>query len=292
MKLARRLVLARAAKCLEQHGIPEPLPDAEVLLAHVLSLPRLHVYIDGLQSISSSQCQAYQDCLRRRLRGEPVQYITGEQEFRSLAFEVNPSVLIPRPESELLVDYGTQLARHWSKLNGTTRLRCLDVGAGSGNLGICLLRELPDCKVCAIDSSRAALNVARRNARRLGVDDRWQGLCGDLVRPLRSNASGYAVCLANLPYVTDAEWQDLPGHIRDHEPATALLGGVDGLDLIRRLIAAVPAVLAPQGVLLLEVGWQQADAVEGFMRRTGQFRSTGRYRDFAGIERVVWGRVV
>ena len=295
MILARRRVLARATRCLEQHGIPEPLPDAEVLLAHVLTLPRLHIYVDGLQPISASQHRAYLGCLRRRMRGEPVQYITGEQEFRSLAFEVNPDVLIPRPESELLVDYGARLARHWAKQSGTMRFRCLDVGAGSGNLGISLLRELPDCSVCAIDSSLAALIVARRNACRLGVEDRWQGLCGDLVAPLASKASNspsFAVCLANLPYVTDSEWQLLPTHIRDHEPAAALLGGADGLDVIRRLIAAVPTVLAPQGVLLLEVGWQQADAVERLMRRTAQFRSTGRYRDFAGIERVVWGRAL
>jgi release factor glutamine methyltransferase len=224
------------------------------------------------------------------MQGEPVQYITGEQEFRSLAFEVNPHVLIPRPESELLVDYGVHWAKHWAGQNGTLRLRCLDVGTGSGNLGISLLQELPDCSVWAIDSSLAALNVARRNARRLGVDDRWQGLCGDLVEPLWSESPPFAVCLANLPYVTDAEWLTLPTHIRDHEPAAALLGGADGLDVIRRLVAAVPGVLAAQGTLLLEVGWQQAEAVEGLMRRTPLFKATGRYRDFAGIERVVWGR--
>jgi release factor glutamine methyltransferase len=107
---------------------------------------------------------------------------------------------------------------------------------------------------------------------------------------LWSESPPFAVCLANLPYVTDAEWLTLPTHIRDHEPAAALLGGADGLDVIRRLVAAVPGVLAAQGTLLLEVGWQQAEAVEGLMRRTPLFKATGRYRDFAGIERVVWGR--
>ena len=289
MSLARRSVLERATRCLERHGVPEPLPDAEVLLAHVLTLPRLHIYIDVLQPVGLSQQRAYLDCLRRRIRGEPVQYITGQQEFHSLAFEVNPHVLIPRPESELLVDYGVRWAKHWARQNGALRLRCLDVGTGSGNLGISLLQELPGCSVCAIDSSLAALNVARRNARQLGVDGRWQGLCGDIVEPLQSKSPCFAVCLANLPYVTDAEWQTLPAHIRDYEPADALIGGTDGLDLVRRLIAAAPAVLAPRGTLLLEVGWQQADAVEVLMRRTARFKVTGRCRDFAGIERVVWG---
>ena len=290
MSLTRHSVLQGAMRCLERHGVPEPLPDAEVLLAHVLTLPRLHIYIDALQPISLSQQRAYLDCLRRRIRGEPVQYITGKQEFRSLAFEVNPHVLIPRPESELLVEYGVHWAKGWARDNGTSRLRCLDVGTGSGNLGISLLHELPDCSLWAIDASLPALNVAGRNARQLGVDDRWQGLCGDLIEPLRSESPHFAVCMANLPYVTNAEWQTLPVHVRDYEPAAALLGGRDGLDIIRRLVAAAPEILAPQGTLLLEVGWQQADAVENLMRQTLPFQATGRWGDFAGIERVVWGR--
>ena len=269
--------------------MPEPLPDAEVLLAHVLTLPRLHIYIDAHRPISPSQQQVYLDCLRRRIRGEPVQYITGKQEFHSLDFEVTPHVLIPRPESELLVDGAVRWGKHWARQNGASRFRCLDVGTGSGNLGISLLQELPDCTAFAIDSSMAAIRVARRNALRLGVDDRWQGLCGDLVGPLRPGSPRFAVCLANLPYVTDAEWQLLPAHIREYEPAAALMGGTDGLDLIRRLISAAPEVLSAPGTLLLEVGWQQADAVERLMRQTPQFQVTGRYRDFAGIERVVWG---
>ena len=291
MSLARRSVLQRATRCLERHGVPEPVPDAEVLLAHVLALPRLHLHIDALQPISPSQQRDYLDCLRRRIRGEPVQYITGKQEFRSLAFDVNPHVLIPRPESELLVDHGVRWAKRWASENGTSRLRCLDVGSGSGNLGISLLHDLPDCSVWAVDSSLPALNVAKYNARQLGVGDRWQGLCGDLVEPLRSESPGFAVCVANLPYVTNAEWETLPAHIKDYEPAAALLGGTDGLELIRRLIVAVPAVLAPRGTLLLEVGWQQAEPVERLMRRTARFEVTSKCTDFAGIERLVWGRM-
>ena len=292
MSLARRSVLQRATGCLERHGVPEPQADAEVLLAYVLMLPRLQIHIDALEPVTLWQQRAYQDCLRRRIQGEPVQYITGAQEFHSLPFEVNPHVLIPRPESELLVDQGVRWAKHWATQNAASHIHCLDVGTGSGNLGISLLQELPNCSVCAVDSSFAALNVARRNACRLGVSDRWQGLCGDLVESLSSQASCFAVCVANLPYVTNAEWRQLPAHIRDHEPAAALRGGSDGLDVIRRLIAAAPAVLARQGTLLLEVGWQQAAAVERLVRKTARFEATGKYRDFAGIERVVWGRTL
>ena len=291
MSLALRPVLQRAAQCLARRQVAEPLADAEVLLADVLTLPRLNLYVDAHRRLSDAEHDAYRAHLGRRIQGEPVQYITGKQEFRSLTFEVGPQVLIPRPESELLVEHGARWARQWASRHGTSDLWCLDVGAGSGNLGISLLRELPACTVCGVDSSPAALQVARRNARRLGVAAGWHGLCGDLVAPLQSDAPRFAACVANLPYVTDAEWQALPPHIKDHEPAAALLGGADGLDVIRRLIAAAPAVLAPQGMLLLEVGWRQAAAVQALMRRAARFDATGVHRDFAGIERVVWGRM-
>ena len=287
--MALRSVLQRAARCLERHRVDEPLADAEVLLADVLTLPRLHLYIDAHHPLNAVQHHAYLAHLHRRMRGEPVQYITGKQEFRSLIFEVDPHVLIPRPESELLVEHGVHWARNWAKLRGTSNLWCLDVGAGSGNLGISLLHELPAYSACAIDSSHAALKVARRNAQQLGVADRWHGLCADLVESLQSDSKRFALCVANLPYVTTVEWRALPMHVKDHEPAAALLGGVDGLDAIRRLVAGVPAVLAPQGMLLLEVGWQQADAVKALMWQTARFEAIGAHQDFAGIDRVVWG---
>jgi len=291
MSPALRSVLRHAAQCLERHRVAEPLADAEVLLADVLTLPRLHLYIDAHRPLSDAQRDAYRAHLGRRTQGEPVQYITGKQEFRSLTFEVSPQVLIPRPESELLVEHGARWAREWAKRHGTSKLWCLDVGTGSGNLGISLLHELPGCSACGVDSSLAALKVARRNARQLGVATRWHGLCADLVEPLQRDTPRFAVCVANLPYVTDDEWQALPPHIRNHEPAAALLGGADGLDVIRRLIITAPAVLAPQGMLLLEVGWRQAVAVEALMRQAARFEATGVHRDFAGIDRVVWGRV-
>jgi release factor glutamine methyltransferase len=291
MSLALRTALQRAARCLQRRQVDEPLADAEVLLADVLTLPRLNLYIDAHRPLSDAQHHAYLAHLCRRMQGEPVQYITGKQEFRSLSFEVNPQVLIPRPESELLVEHGVRWARQWAKRHGESDLRCLDVGAGSGNLGVSLLHELPECRVGAIDSSLAALKVARRNARQLGVADRWFGLCGDLLEPLLPDPSGFAVCVANLPYVTAAEWQALPPHVKDHEPVTALLGGTDGLDVIRRLIATAPDVLASQGVLLLEVGWQQASAAQALAQQTARFEATGVHRDFAGIERVVWARM-
>jgi release factor glutamine methyltransferase len=217
-----------------------------------------------------------------------VQYITGRQEFWSLDFDVNPQVLIPRPESELLVEHGSRLVRQWCAAHAQLPLYVLDVGTGSGNLAISLAHALPQSMVWGLDIAPGALSVAQRNARRLGVAARLTWVCSDLVAALQADARRFALCVGNLPYVTTAEWQQLPREIRDYEPPGALLGGSDGLDLIRRLIATSPGILAPGGTLLLEVGWQQATTVINIIRQSGQFREVGAYRDFAGIARVIW----
>jgi release factor glutamine methyltransferase len=235
---------------------------------------------------------AYRGRLQRRLNGEPVQYITGKQEFWSLEFAVSPHVLIPRPESEVLVAQGTRLAQEWRTRHPQAQLALLDVGAGSGNLAISLAHTLPQAQVWAVDRAYGALQVARQNAQRLGVAERLHWLCNDLVTAFQDGRHAFALCVANLPYVTTAEWQSLPREIKDYEPPGALCGGRDGLELIRRLIATSPAVLAPGGSLLLEVGWQQATAVQELIRQQGYFCSTGVYHDSAGIERVVWAQVL
>jgi release factor glutamine methyltransferase len=220
-----------------------------------------------------------------------VQYITGHQEFWSLEFEVNPQVLIPRPESELLVEHGMHAVRQWCATQQKLAPRLLDVGTGSGNLAISLAAALPQSQVWGSDVALDALRMAQANARRLGVADRLRWVCGDLMIPFRVNSRCFALCVANLPYVSVSEWQQLPREIRDHEPRGALVGGDDGLDLIRRLVVTSPGVLAPGGVLLLEVGQGQAPAVIDLMRRSKQFQATGMLQDFAGIARVVWGHV-
>jgi release factor glutamine methyltransferase len=225
------------------------------------------------------------------LQGEPVQYITGRQEFWSLEFAVDSHVLIPRPESELLVEHGARLAQQWCVAHPQAQLALLDVGTGSGNLAISLAHTLPQAQVWAVDCAFGALQVARRNAQRLGVVERLHWICGDLLTTFQMRGWRFALCVANLPYVTAAEWSSLPREIKDHEPCGALCGGKDGLDLIRRLIMTGPDLLAAGGTLLLEVGWQQAAAVQGVIRQQGRFGATGVYHDFAGIERVVWAQM-
>jgi release factor glutamine methyltransferase len=284
--------LRHAIRCLERHGVSEPRAAAEVLLSDLLETTRPHLYLDAACPLSTDQQAAYVGRLQRRLRGEPVQYITGKQEFWSLEFAVSPHVLIPRPESEILVEQGVCLAQKWWTTHPHIRLAVLDVGTGSGNLAVSLAHTLPQAHVWAVDRAHQALQVARQNAQRLGVAERLHWVCSDLITAFQGSKRCFALCVANLPYVTTAEWHSLRREIKDYEPFEALCGGRDGLELIRRLVASSPEILAPGGVLLLEVGWQQAMAVQETIRQQGHFSSTGVYHDLAGIERVVWAQVL
>jgi release factor glutamine methyltransferase len=292
MNQSRGAALRQAIGCLERHGVSEPRAVAEVLLSDLLGTTRPRLYLDAACPLRLDQQAAYSKRVQRRLCGEPVQYITGKQEFWSLEFAVSPQVLIPRPESEVLVEQGARLAQEWCALHPQAQLAILDVGTGSGNLAISLAYTLPQAHLWAVDRACGALQVAQQNAQRLGVAARLHWICNDLVTAFQAGRHFFALCVANLPYVTTAEWQSLPQEIKDYEPPGALCGGRDGLELIRRLIAASPAVLAPDGVLLLEVGWQQATAVQEIVRQQEHFSSTGVYYDGAGLERVVWARVL
>jgi len=284
--------LRQALRCLERHGVSEPQAAAEVLLSDLLETTRPQLYLDAVCSLSPDQQAAYLGRLQRRLRGEPVQYITGKQEFWSLAFAVSPHVLIPRPESEILVEQGVRLAQECCTTHPHARLAVLDVGTGSRNLAVSLAHTLPQAHVWAVDRAYEALQVARQNAQRLGVAERLHWVCSDLITAFQDGTRYFALCVANLPYVTTAEWHSLSREIKDYEPPGALCGGQDGLELIRRLIVSSPEVLVPGGMLLLEVGWQQAMAVQETIRQQGHFSATGVYHDLAGIERVVWARVL
>lgn len=291
MSACLQAVLQDAMHCLASHHVPEPEATAEVLLADVLALPRWRLRFESNRTLSAAQHAAYLERLQRRLKGEPVQYILGSQEFWSLPFTVNPHVLIPRPESELLVEYGVSHVRQWQAKYHHEALWLLDVGTGSGNLAISLAHTIPESQVCGIDRALGALRVAQHNARQLGVAEQVHWLCGDLVTALHGAKQRFALCVANLPYVTLTEWQHLPREIKDHEPIEALQGGQSGLDLIRRLLATSVDLLAPEGVLMLEVGWQQAAAVLEDFQRQGAFQALGSYQDYSGIDRVVWGQV-
>jgi release factor glutamine methyltransferase len=280
-----RQALIAATDALRAAGIEDPRLDAELLLAEATGWDRARLVAESEAEVPPSAARRFGEMVRRRLRREPVAYITGRRGFRRIELEVDPRVLIPRPETELLVELALELRP----------ARLLDVGTGSGAIALAVADELPECEVVATDASPAALEVARANAERLGLFGRVSFHPGTLP----PGDARFDLVLANLPYVGEAEWPSLQPDVTEWEPREALLAGPDGLDAIRFLFLSSRLRLSsplwriktnsPVGALALEVGEGQAGAVGEMMRGAGFFAIETR-RDLAGIERVVVGR--
>jgi release factor glutamine methyltransferase len=295
--------LGASVDALSAAGIDEPRLDAELLLGEAIGCGRAALTADAEAEVPAPAARRFGEMVRRRLRREPVAYILGRKGFRRIELEVDPRVLIPRPETELLVELALELGP----------ARVLDVGTGSGAIALAVADELPDCEVTATDASLAALEVARANASRLGLADRVRFIQGTL-----PEQGGFDLILANLPYVAERDWPSLQPEVTRWEPPEALLAGPDGLDAYRRFIpecagpfnryaseksagpfnryaskkSAGPLnryAVERTGALAVEVGEGQAPAVAGLMRGAG-FGGVETRRDLAGIERVVVGR--
>jgi release factor glutamine methyltransferase len=261
--------VARGAATLAAAGVDTPRLDAELLLAEALGVDRTRLFLDASAPVHPANLARFQQLIERRVAREPVAYILGRRDFRRLTLAVDRRVLIPRPETELLVEVGLSLP---------TGVRVADVGTGSGAVALALKDERPDLDVVGIDLNKDAVAVARDNASRLGLDAQF--LEGDLLSGLDVR---FDAVLANLPYV--AEGASLPPEISEWEPASALFAGADGLDVIRRLLSQVDGV----SLVALEIGFDQGDAVAALVSQAG-FGSVERLRDLAGHERVVVGR--
>jgi release factor glutamine methyltransferase len=251
--------------------------DAEALLGHVLNRNRAWLIANHDASVSPEQSQTYSDLLARRLAGEPIQYILREAEFYGLPFRVTPDVLIPRPETEHLVETVIEFAKRFE------RPRIVDVGTGSGAIAIALAHVLPNAHITATDLSPAALELARENAVRNGLSNRVRFLQGDLLQPV--DAERFDIVVSNPPYVPDADRASLAIEVRDHEPALALFAGQDGLSIYRRLIPAAYASLTAGGFIALEIGWGQAQDIEHLLI-AGGFRDVELTPDLQCIPRV------
>lgn len=252
--------------------------EAQCLLQHILEVPRSYLLAHPEQVLSASQQAAYDTLLQRRLLGEPVAHIVGEREFFGLMFKVTPDTLIPRPETELLVELTLQ------RIPVHGPFRVLDLGTGSGAIALSIAQSRPDAEVVAVDASEAALQVARGNARRLGIANANM-LCSNWFSALAGHR--YDLIVSNPPYVAAGDVHLSRGDVR-FEPLSALASGVDGLDDIRRIIVGAGKFMAHGAWLLLEHGYDQADKVRTLLEQAG-FAEVFSAKDMSGIERVSGG---
>jgi release factor glutamine methyltransferase len=259
------------------HGSSSAALDARLLLAHALGRDHAYLVAHGDERLTPEHAATYGALLARAAAGEPIPYLVGHAPFFDLEFEVSPAVLIPRPETEQLVE----MALTWARGRGA--LRVVDVGTGSGCIAVTLARYLSEAVVVAADVSAAALSVARANAAR-HAPGRVHLLRGNLLAAL---APGFDLIAANLPYVAGHEWTALPVGVQSYEPALALDGGADGLDLIHALLPQAAERLRPGGLLLLEIGWRQGEAVTALARAAFPGSRVELFADFVGHDRVV-----
>lgn len=254
--------LSDAARALREAGVAEARREAASLLAHASGRNRAYLFTHDEESLAAEKLTEFRSLVRRRAAGEPLQYVTGHQEFYGLDFEVTPDVLIPRPETELLVETALEVLRARA-----APLVC-DVGTGSGCIPVSLLHERVDARAVALDISPAALRVARRNAERHGVSTRLTTILSDCFDALRAGewkATRFPLVVSNPPYVAEGELAGLQREVRDHEPRVALTPGGDGLSVIRRLVAEAPDFLEPGGQLLFEIGFGQHEQVAALL---------------------------
>ena len=274
-----RKLLMWTESFLREKAIDTPRLDAQILLAHVLKCKRIDLYVRSEEEPAEPDRATFKDLIKRRVDGCPVAYLVGQREFYQLVIDVNSAVLIPRPETELLVMEALRL------LKGRQAPRVLDVGTGSGCIALTIARHHSSAHITATDISPQALEMARRNAAKLGLPDRVRFLEGDLFAPVSDEV--FDLVVSNPPYVAQGEFAGLMKEVRDYEPRLALDGGADGLAVYRRLAANAPHHIAANGFLLLEIGASQEPPVRNLLERTGAFDAITTHFDGQKLPRVL-----
>ncbi len=288
--LAARIIdaLLQAERSLRNSGVTDtPRLEAEVLLADLLYIDRARLIASYSDQLSEPMRAEYLARIARRARGEPIAYITGTKEFMGFAFRVDRRALIPRPETEALVERAVEMVH-----TGECKADCiLDIGTGCGCLAASIALLLPNSTIHATDISEGAVVLARENAERLGVGDKIGFHVGDVYSPLPEFLkNSFDLIVSNPPYVSDAEYRSLDKCISEFEPPEALRGGADGLDVFRRVAAGAGNYLTPGGVLAIEIGENQAQAAAGIFERTEGLSAAEIVRDLTGKQRVIIGR--
>ncbi len=264
-------------------GMDSPRLDAEILLSFCLGCERLDFFKNPAMPINEETLVSFQKLKARRLAWEPVAYITSQKEFWSFTLEVNNSVLIPRPDTEVLVEEALKVCRQLD----SAEIKILDIGTGSGAIALALAYEIPLARLTATDVSAAALATACKNAESLDLASQVEFLQGSLFEPVDDF---FDIIVANPPYIADEEYDKLPVGVKDYEPPEALRAGVEGLDFYRKIIAAAPGHLKNNGWLLLEIGATQGRRIGDIFEASGQYRDISIRNDYAGLPRVIKAR--
>lgn len=260
-------------------GLESPRLDAQILLAHVMGCPKIELIARSADEPTDDERTRFKELIRRRVEGWPVAYLVGRRDFYLLSFEVSPAVLVPRPDTETLVELALRTVK------GNPSPAILDLGTGSGCIAVSLAHQCKGAAVTATDVSPDALEVAKRNATTHGVANRITFLTGDLFAPLAPTQ--FDLIVSNPPYIAYAEFADLSADVRDHEPRAALDGGPDGLAFYRRLAAEAGTFLKPSGSVMVEIGWTQEPAVRALFEGRSEWTSVTSAKDHGGQWRVV-----
>ena len=282
-----RDVIGQAAQMLARAGSESAALDAEVLLGHALAMTREQLIVMADSPLGAEPAERFQSLLARRIKREPVAYIVGRQEFWSLDFQVTRDVLIPRPETERLIEVALLLA---AQSRSDKPLRVLDIGTGSGVIAVSIAKELPSARIFATDIFPSALAIARRNAMLNGVIERIVFWCGDLYAAIADQKAQFDLIVTNPPYIRRAEIATLKPEVSQWEPSAALDGGADGFDFYRRIAAQAGQFLAPKGTIALEIASGMGAEVLPILIQARPFQYVKIVHDYAGRERVAVAR--
>jgi release factor glutamine methyltransferase len=284
-----RRLLEWTAPFFERKDVDSPRLSAELLLSHVLGTARIQLYTNYDRELSAKDLATFRELVRRASEQEPIAYLTGKAHFFNLEFDVTPDVLIPRPDSETVVENVLQLARHQT---GFEAPRVLDLCTGSGNIAAAIAHHLKTAIVVATDVSEKAIAVARRNIDRLSLADRVTLEVGDLYDPLSHvvDARPFDLITANPPYIATAKVAQLDRSVKDYEPMIALDGGIDGLVAFRAILEGAPSRLRSGGRFFVEIAYDEGEAALAIARKQEVFEETRVLKDHAGNDRVVTGK--